>query len=403
MTPLSPLIRATAPPPVMEARRWVNEAPLPPDLPLVNLSQAAPTAPPPAPLRAAMAEMVLNDPGTHLYGPVLGLPELRAAISRRWSADYGGEIRPADVAVTAGCNQAFCTAMATLAAPGDAVLLPVPWYFNHKMWLDMTGIEAIPLPCGPDMIPDPEAARALMTERVRAIVLVSPNNPTGAEYPAATVAALAALARERGAALILDETYRDFDAREGRPHDLFADPDWRETVVHLYSFSKTYRLTGHRVGAMIADPARLAQAEKFLDSISICPPQLGQRAALWGLEHLGDWVAGERAEILARRRAATAAFAELPGWTLKGCGAYFAYVAHPHDLPSDALARAMVREAGVLMLPGTMFGPIRATGGDGHAEAHLRMAFANVDAAGLAEVAARLRAFAPLASAGATA
>ena len=169
--------------------------------------------------------MVRAEPDTHVYGPVLGNPALRSEIAWRWSALYGGDIEPDEVAVTAGANQAFCTAIATIAAPGDAVMLPVPWYFNHKMWLDIAGLETVPLPCGDGMLPDVEAARALMTPRVKAIVLVTPNNPTGAEYPPDLVAAFAALARENSAMLVLDETYRDFLSRDGRPHDLFADPD----------------------------------------------------------------------------------------------------------------------------------------------------------------------------------
>jgi aspartate/methionine/tyrosine aminotransferase len=391
--PLSPLARATAAPPVMEARRWVAEARFPPDRPLLNLSQAAPVEPPPEPLRAAMGEM-LADPACHLYGPVLGLPALREAIALRWSAAYGGDIRPADVAVTAGCNMAFCAAMATIAAPGEAVMLPVPWYFNHKMWLDLAGIETVPLPCGPGMLPDPEAAQARMGPRVKAIVLVTPNNPSGAEYPAELVAAFAWIARAGGAALMLDETYRDFDGREGRPHPLFADPDWRRTLVHLYSFSKAFRLTGHRVGALVADPGRLAEAEKFLDTVAICAPQLGQRAALWGLGRLGDWVAAERREILRRRDAARRAFGGLDGWELLGCGAYFAYVRHPFALASHELARRLVAEQSLLVLPGTMFGPTLADGGDGGPERELRIAFANADAAGVAEAGRRLADFA---------
>ena len=122
----------------MEARRWLAGVDFPPERPLLNLSQAAPIEPPPEALREAMAEMVRAEADTHLYGPVLGLPALRSEIAWRWSALYGGEIRPDEVAITAGCNQAFCTAITTLAAPGDAVMLPVPWYFNHKMWLDMS-------------------------------------------------------------------------------------------------------------------------------------------------------------------------------------------------------------------------------------------------------------------------
>src|SRR5690606_14098145 len=173
-------------------------------------------------------------------------------------------------------------------------------------------------------------AAALITPRTRAIVLVTPNNPGGAEYPAASLRAFFELARDRGLALIVDETYRDFDSRSGAPHDLFTDPGWRGTLIHLYSFSMVFRLTGHRVGELVADRGFLAECEKFLDCVAICPAQIGQIAALWGLRSLSQWVAGERDEILARRRAIEAGFARLPGWRLLGCGAYFAYAEHPY-------------------------------------------------------------------------
>lgn len=386
MPPMSPLVERTAPPPVMEARRWLQGIDFPADRPLINLSQAAPVDPPPEALREAMAEMVRSETETHLYGPVLGLPALRSEIAWRWSALYGGEIRPEEVAITAGCNQAFCTMIATLAAPGDAVLLPVPWYFNHKMWLDMSGIEAVPVPCDANMHPDPDAARAAITPRTRAIVLVTPNNPTGAEYPPELIARFAALARATGLTLILDETYRDFSSRDARPHDAFADPSWRDHLVHLYSFSKSFRLTGHRTGAIVASAPRLAQAEKVLDTVTICAPQLGQRAALWGLRNLSDWLSSERTEILRRRDAAHTALSALPGWRVLGCGAYFAYVEHPHPLPSDALCPVLVRDLSVLMLPGTMFAPE----GDERAARQLRIAFANVGVEGLRLLGERL-------------
>ena len=143
-------------------------------------------------------------------------------------------------------------------------------------------------------------------------MLVTPNNPGGVEYPAETLAAFRDLARAHGLALIVDETYRDFDSRTGRPHDLFTDPDWPDTLIQLYSFSKAYRLTGHRVGAVVASEARLAEVEKFLDTVAICPSQLGQIGALWGMQNLGQWLAGERAEILARRAAMTRASPPCP-------------------------------------------------------------------------------------------
>jgi len=186
--------------------------------------------------------------------------------------------------------------------------------------------------------------------------------------------------------LIIDETYRDFDSRTGAPHPLFEDENWDETLIQLYSFSKAYRLTGHRIGAMVASKARLSEVEKFLDTVTICPNQLGQHAALWGMRNLGDWLAGERMEILDRRAAIHDQMPRLEkmGWALDGCGAYFAYLRHPFDIASDDLARDLVRKVGVLTLPGTFFMP------DGGGRQHLRVAFANVDRAGITTLFDRL-------------
>ncbi|WP_102224624.1 aminotransferase [Acidimangrovimonas sediminis] len=392
ISPLNPHMAATFPPPVMEARRWLEGVSFPPGRPLINVSQAAPVAPPPEGLRRAIAEAALTDDAAHLYGPVLGLPELRAEVAAQWTAAYGGTVAPGQVAITQGCNQAFCAVMSTLAGPGDEVILPTPWYFNHKMWLEMTDVRAVPLTTDDTLVPDPEAAAALIGDRTRAIVLVSPNNPGGAEYPPEVIRAFHDLARRRGIALILDETYRDFDSREGRPHDLFADPDWDESFIQLYSFSKAYRLTGHRVGALVASSARLAEVEKFLDTVAICANGLGQRAALWGMRNLGQWLAGERAEILDRRAAVIEGFPAVEGWRLLGCGAYFAYAEHGFDTPSDQLAQRLVREAGVLMLPGTMFQPEDGGAGQAAGRRQMRIAFANIDRAGIGEMFARLRA-----------
>ncbi|WP_435259380.1 aminotransferase [Thioclava sp. FR2] len=394
--PLNPAMAATEAPPVMEARRWIQGVTFPADRPLINVSQAAPVDPPPLALRQAIADAALTNDAAHLYGPVLGLPALRAEISAQWSKAYGGTVTPDQVAITQGCNQAFTSVLSTLAGAGDEVILPTPWYFNHKMWLDMQGITTVPLDTGVTLIPDPQAATALITTKTRAIVLVSPNNPGGVEYPAEVMAAFRDLARAHGLALIVDETYRDFDSRHsveigGRPHDLFTDPDWADTLIQLYSFSKAYRLTGHRVGSIVASPERLAEVEKFLDTVAICPSQLGQIAALWGMQNLSQWVAGERDEILARRRAMVEGFQQLDGWKLLGCGAYFAYVEHPYDIASNDLCKRFVTDLSLLMLPGTMFQPEGSDAG----KRQIRIAFANVDLAGIAELFRRLKSFRP--------
>lgn len=383
--------RSTFVSPIVEAHSWLEGVGFPADRPLLNVSQAAPIDPPPTGLRQAMAEAALNDVSAHLYGAVLGRADLRAGLAAQMSSHYAANLTADQVAITSGCNQAFAATIASLCGEGDEVIIPTPWYFNHKMWLDMSGVAAVPLPVGTDLRPDVDHAAALITPRTRAIALVSPNNPCGVEYPADLLRAFYDLAKSHGLALILDETYRDFDSRSGPPHQLLQLGDWDQTLIHLYSFSKAYRLTGHRVGAIATSPARLAEMEKFLDTVTICPNQLGQIGALWGIKNLSNWVAGERAEILDRRAAIHESFAILGerGWKLLGCGAYFAYVEHPFDLTSTEVARKLVSQASILMLPGSMFLPKDDPAG----ARQFRIAFANVDRAGISELFRRLAAF----------
>ncbi|WP_282118358.1 aminotransferase [Ruegeria atlantica] len=381
---------ATFAPPVMEARRWLEGVEFPDDRPLINVSQAAPVDPPPLALREAIASFAVTEDSAHLYGPVLGNPALRSELALQIGSHYDALVSSDQVAITSGCNQAFAAAVTAITDQDDEVIVPTPWYFNHKMWLDMAGVRTVDLPTDDALLPDPDAARALITDKTRAIVLVTPNNPGGVEYPAPLVRAFFDLAQEVGIRLIVDETYRDFDSRSGPPHDLFAQPDWDQTLIHLYSFSKAYRLTGHRVGAIATGTDLLSEIEKFLDTVAICPSQIGQHAALWGMHNLSQWLAGERDEILDRR----AAIAELlpsltdKGWRLLGLGAYFAYFEHPFDIPSDELAQRLVPEAGILLLPGTMFMPENDAAG----KRQVRIAFANLDRAGLGQLFERLAA-----------
>ncbi len=380
----------TFPPPVMEARRWLDGVAFSDDQPLINVSQAAPVDPPPLAMRQAMAEFAVEQDSAHLYGPVLGNSDLRTELANQISTHYAAEVAANQIAITSGCNQAFSAVISAITDQGDEVILPTPWYFNHKMWLDMAGVHAVDLPTGADLLPDPEQARALITDKTRAISLVTPNNPGGVEYPAELVRAFCDLAREAGIYLLVDETYRDFDSRSGPPHELFQQPGWDQTLVHLYSFSKAYRLTGHRVGAIASSAALLAEIEKFLDTVAICPGQIGQFAALWGMQNLSQWLAGERDEILDRRAAITDGMPKLTakGWRLLGLGAYFAYLEHPFDIASDELARRLVPEAGILLLPGTMFMPADDPAG----KRQVRIAFANLDRAGIGQLFDRLQA-----------
>mgnify|MGYP000374389000 CR=1 FL=1 len=138
---LNPNMAATRPSPVVEAKRWIADKTFSPDLPLLNVSQAAPVDPPPRALREAMADVALTLPAAHVYGPVLGLPALREALAARFSQAYGGPITPGNVAITQGCNQAFCAALSTLAGPGDEVILPSDAEAREELLYRRTRVE----------------------------------------------------------------------------------------------------------------------------------------------------------------------------------------------------------------------------------------------------------------------
>jgi aspartate/methionine/tyrosine aminotransferase len=381
----SPVIAGVDTPPISEAGGWLDPA-TPPER-VINLCQAVPSY---APAEALMDEVgqAAHEAGTGVYTDVLGTDELRARYAQQVSSVYGTTVASSEVAITAGCNQAFCVTMMALGGAGDNVLLTTPWYFNHDMWLRMLGMEVRTFPAitPGSPYPDPEAAAALIDDRTRAIVLCTPNNPTGSVYPAEVLAAFHDLCAARGIALVLDETYLDFRDTDERPHDLFDRPDWGDTLIQLYSFSKVFALTGYRVGAITARAQALIEIEKIMDCVAICAPHIGQRAALFGLNHLHDWKR-EKAEMMAHRTATLRhEFAtQQPGWELASSGAYFAYVRHPFSgVPSKQVAMHLAKEHAMLCLPGSVFGPGQ--------DDYLRLAFANVGADRMAEVVQRLAA-----------
>lgn len=381
---LNPLPIGTAAPPIPEAKGWTASYDGRAG-PLIDLSQAVPGYAPHPEMLARLGRAAASREASS-YGDILGDAELRAAYAAHVSNAYGAAMAPENVAITAGCNQAFFVATIALAKAGDAVLLPSPWYFNHKMTLDMLGIEAIPLPCRAEagFVPDPQAAAALLDERVRAIVLVTPNNPTGAVYPPATIRTFAELCAERGLALVLDETYRDFLPPEaGRQHDLLDRPDWPETAIQLYSFSKSYCIPGHRAGAIIAGERLLAEVAKIMDCLQICAPRVPQLVLPWAISALSDWRAANAQDILARAAAFRAAIARSKGWRIGSIGAYFAYLQHPFSGRfGNDVCEWLARERGVLGLPGSYFGPEQ--------QDFIRVAFANVDVAAIEALPARL-------------
>lgn len=368
----NPWLAAVAPSPIGETKRWVLGRTFPADRPLIDLSQAVPGYPPALELRQHLGELLL-DPALHGYTPILGLAALRETYAEHLSSFYGARIGADEVGITSGCNQAFCLALMSIAQAGDQVILPRPHYFNHDMWMRMQGVEPVSLDFRPGSgaVPNAEDAEKLIGPRTRAIVLISPNNPTGAVYPRATIHAFYELAKKHGIVLLLDETYKDFLPEGERPHALFDEPDWQGTLVHLYSFSKVFALTGYRVGGVTAGAGLMAEIEKAMDCVSICPPRLGQEAALYGLRNLLPWARKNTEGLKARADLLGQGLQKSNRWRLVSIGAYFAYVEHPFaDRPSTEVSKRLADEENLLTIPGDMFGAGQ--------ERFVRLAFANV-------------------------
>ncbi len=383
----NPWLAAVEPSPIGETKRWVLGRTFPADRPLIDLSQAVPGYPPALALRQHLGQLML-DPAMHGYTPILGVPTLREEYAAHLSSFYGASIAPAEVGITSGCNQAFCLALMSIAKAGDQVILPRPHYFNHDMWMRMQGVEPVSLDFRPGSgaVPHVDDAARLITPRTRAIVLISPNNPTGAVYPRATIHAFFGLARRHNIALLLDETYKDFLPEGERPHALFEDPTWRGTLVHLYSFSKVFALTGYRVGGVTAGAGLMTEIEKAMDCVSICPPRMGQEAALYGLRNLLPWARQNTNGLKARADLLGSGLARSNRWRTVSIGAYFAYVEHPFaGQRSTDVSRRLADEENLLTIPGDMFGAGQ--------ERFVRIAFANVSDDKIPTVLERLERF----------
>lgn len=380
---INPLVATLSAPPIPEVQGWKKE--YDGSLgPLIDLSQAVPGYPPhPEMLRW------LGEAGGSVamagYGDIEGEPDLRAAYASWVSAIYAADIAAANIHITSGCNQAFMAAMMAIAGPGDTVLLTNPCYFNHETTLRMSGVGVDYVDCRAEngFLPEPAAVEAMIVKGVRALAVVTPNNPTGATYPDGLLKELLALCQVHGIWLVVDETYRDFLPLDGgAPHGLFALPGWQDNLIGLYSFSKSFCIPGHRVGAVTAGQPVVGQIAKVMDNLQICAPRPPQAALARAIPALADWRRANVLEIAARTAALSEVMVGAQGWKVAALGAYFAFVEHPFlTLSSRDAAHRLAREAGVIAIPGAFFG--------NELERYLRVAFANADVATIRQLGSR--------------
>ena len=323
--------------------------------------------PPPEAGEAARAAIARAE--TDHYQDVAGVPALLDRIARKLRAENGIDVPRGRIMVTAGANMAFMHAVLATTMPGDEVILPVPFYFNHEMAVQMAGCRVVPVPTDDRYQLSIDRIAEAVGSRTRAIVTISPNNPSGAVYAEATLCRLNHLCRDRGLYHISDETYEYFtygSARHVSPGS-FAGAEGH--TISLFSMSKAYGFAGWRIGYMVY-PERLASAmSKIQDTILICPPIVSQAAAIAALEvgrpycepHVRE-LASIR-DIVVDQLSALAPLANVPA----ADGAFYCLLRIDDDAlrgagsggppPSSmSVVERLVREHKVAVIPGTAFG-----------------------------------------------
>jgi aspartate/methionine/tyrosine aminotransferase len=312
--------------------------------------------PPPA-VREAIHRAAGGDTSLHAYGPVAGDPALLHTLAGWLQQEHGLELDGAALLLSAGSNMAFNAVAQVLCDPGDELILPVPYYFNHEMAIRLAGGTPVPVQAG--LIPDPERLAAAITPRTRAIVTVSPNNPSGAVIPAAVLAAINRLCAERGLLHICDEAYALFRHGDTAVWSPGSQPGSSSHTVTLGSLSKSHGMAGWRVGWAVVPQTLTAELAKVQDTILICPPRLIQRAAAAALEAGSSWCRARIASLQERRRRVLAALGEVDRpWRVLGPadGAFYALLQLESPLSSETAMERLIREHRVALVSGSSFG-----------------------------------------------
>jgi aspartate/methionine/tyrosine aminotransferase len=346
-------IAAVQPPVIPIVGRWIRETPG-----TVSLGQGVVSWGPPQEALDALRTFG-RAAEAHRYGAVEGESALVDAIVEKLEVENGIRVAPdARLVVTAGGNMAFMNAVLAVADTGDEVILQAPFYFNHEMAVAMAGAVPVAVPTDAHYGLDPDAVARAITPRTRAIVTISPNNPTGAVYALDALAKVNELCAERGLFHIHDEVYEYFTYDATRHVSPGARDGAGAHTISLFSLSKAYGFASWRIGYMVV-PLQLWDAvNKIQDTILICPPLVSQHAALAALE-VGARYCRERIPALdATRRKALARLAaasdvcEVPA----AAGAFYFLLRLRRRVDPVVLAERLVREHGVATIPGTAFG-----------------------------------------------
>ena len=323
----------------------------------ISLGQGVVSYAPPAAAHEALVRFP-EDPGRHRYQHEQGIPELRERIAARLAAENGIDADRFSLMVTAGGNMAFLTALLAVCDEGDEVVLVKPYFFNHEMAVRIIGCRPVVVAADERYQLDVAAIEAAIGPRTRAVVTVSPNNPSGAVYPESDLRAVNALCAARGLVHVSDEVYEYFlfdGARHFSPGSIAGAEDH---TVCIYSLSKSYGFASWRVGYMLFPSPLLDAVKKVQDTNVICAPVVSQHAAVGVLDAGRTWVEERLASIAGVRRIALAALSSLGNRIAvpRSDGAFY-FLARVHrGGDSVALVERLIREHRIAVIPGTAFG-----------------------------------------------
>ena len=322
----------------------------------ISLGQGVVSYPPP-PQAIAQITQFLAQPSNHQYHPVQGIAPLQEAIATKLLAENGIAIGTDHcVVVTAGSNMGFLNAVLAIADPGDEIILQTPYYFNHEMATLIASCRPVLVRTTENYQLDPDAIRQAITPKTKAVVTVSPNNPTGVVYPKAVLQEVNELCRDHGIYHITDETYEYFTYEDASHFSAGSDPG--NHTISLFSLSKAYGFASWRIGYMVIPTHLMSAVIKIQDTNLICAAGISQYAALGALQ-AGKQFCLEKVEAIAQvRQIVLQELAAIPHLcTIPPTqGAFYFLLKAKIELDSMAIVKRLIQEYKVAVLPGTTFG-----------------------------------------------
>ena len=314
-------------------------------------------SPPPQAFRKV--QQCLADASINRYGPVEGIPELRQALMQKLETENNVNIDSGNsIVVTAGSNMAFNTAVLAISDPGDEIILPLPYYFNHEMSLVMEQCKPVFVSTDENFHLEIEKLEAAISKKTKAIVTTSPNNPSGAVYSKEELIAVSELCDKHNIYHISDEAYECFYYDKNKHFSAASNARASEYTISLFSFSKSYGFAGWRIGYMVIPEHLLGAVKKIQDTILISAPVISQHAAIGALEAGEAFISTKRIAMAKKRASVLHTLADLS--CLKNTpaaeGAFYVLLNIDSKKSDLQLVKQLIEKYNVASIPGSAFG-----------------------------------------------